>query len=138
MGKRPHWSVDYRKGLIGTVLAIPVLVALWYFTRPIWWWPTYIGLPLGILVGTLRSVGMRTDPARFLECSEELGLRQAYFASPAGTWAMYLTYIVWLVILSGIFFEQGSFTGVTFGFLVFHECSELFALPGKKLLFETC
>ena len=136
MGKRPHWSIDYRWGLIGAFTGIPILLALWYFLRPFPLWPSYIGLPLGVLVGWLRSVGMRTDPARFLECSEELGLRQAYFASPAGTWAMYLSYIAWLAAPGLLVFESSDF-GPAFALLLFQECSELFALPGKKLLSET-
>ncbi|MBD3867313.1 MAG: hypothetical protein IFK94_04225 [Acidobacteria bacterium] len=136
MGKRPHWSIDYRKGLIGAISAVPFLIGFWYFFRPFPRWPTTIGLPLGILVGCLRTSGMKVDPARFLECSDELGLRQAYFASPAGTWAMYLSYIAWLAGPGLIVFQQSDF-GAAFGLLVFQECSELFALPGKKLLSET-
>ena len=136
MGKRPHWSIDYRLGMIGTFTAVPFIIGFWYFFRPFPWWPSYIGLPLGILVGHLRAVGMQTDPARFLECSEELGLRQAYFASPAGTWAMYLSYVVWLAT-PGLLIMRMSDLGPLFGFLVFQYCSELFALPGKKLLSET-
>ena len=135
MGKRPHWSIDYRIGLIEVAVGIPILLLIWYFFRPFPWWPSYIGLPLGILVGYLRTSGMKVDPARFLECSDELGLRQAYFASPAGTWAIYLSYIAWLAAPGLIVFHSSDF-GPGFAVLLFQECSELFALPGKKLLSE--
>ena len=136
MVNRPHLSIDYRWGLVAVAAGIPVLLLFWYFARPFPWWPSYIGLPLGVLVGCLRTSGMKVDPARFLECSDELGLRQAYFASPAGTWAMYLSYIVWLAAPGLIAFQQSDL-GPVAGLLVFQFCSELFALPGKKLLSET-